>query len=191
MKTLGPVSPTAWDAWAAEGRVSHMVSDSEVDQFIRHVPDRRGRVAVDAGCGMGKFSRRLRAFGYDVTGVDFSPVSLDIARRGGHGFGLRYVHHDLDAGDPPALPVRGVDLVVCREVLPFLTDPEGWLERVRTQWLRPAGQAYLVVPPGEEQRLQRGQMTKPAVARLCEGWSSAVRYDLGPLTCLVLRSPAS
>jgi 2-polyprenyl-3-methyl-5-hydroxy-6-metoxy-1,4-benzoquinol methylase len=185
----GTISAAVWDAWAAEGRTSHVVSDKEVGLFTRYIPDRRGRVAIDAGCGIGGFSRQLRNLGYNVTGLDFSPVSIEAAQRGGFGLGLAYLSHDLDAGDPPGLPGHGIDLVVCREVLPFLADPERWLSRVRDHWLRPGGHAYLVIPTGDEHTLQRGQMTMPEIARLCEGWASGVRYKLlGTLACLILRS---
>ncbi|MGP3954279.1 class I SAM-dependent methyltransferase [Streptomyces sp. 7N604] len=82
-----------------------MVSDKEATLFTRYIPDRRGRVAIDAGCGNGKFSRQLRAFGYHVTGFDFSTVSLKAAQRSGFGLGLAYLRHDLDSGDPPACPL--------------------------------------------------------------------------------------
>ncbi|AJT62422.1 hypothetical protein T261_0733 [Streptomyces lydicus] len=183
-----PITPATWDAWAAEGRVSHLVTDRELDFFLRHITDRHGRTAVDAGCGIGKFSRQLRAFGYNVTGVDFSKVSLSVARRSGHGLGLTYLHHDLDAGAPPGLPVRGIDLVVAREVIPFLADPQEWLHQVRTHWLRPGGRLYLVVPVGNERTLQHGQMTTSDIARLREGWGSVAQSDRGPLACLILRS---
>jgi hypothetical protein len=116
-----------------------------------------------------------------VTGLDFSKVSLDVARRSGHGPGLAYLHHDLDAGAPPGLPVRGIDLVVARTVIPFLSDPVEWLQQVRTHWLKPAGHLYLVVPIGDEHHLQRGQMTRIDIARLCDGWESAVHTDTGSL----------
>ncbi|MGP3954280.1 hypothetical protein [Streptomyces sp. 7N604] len=73
--------------------------------------------------------------------------------------------------------------------MPLLAEPEGWLNRVRDHWLRPGGHAYLAIPTGDERTLERGQMTMPEIARICEGWASVVRYNLfGTLTCLVLRS---
>lgn len=72
-----------------------------------------GRV-VDLGCGSGANARFLAGHGFDVVGVDFSPVGLAKARRaaaGQPGLRLRFVDGDLTA---PAIPgVEGpFDLLV-------------------------------------------------------------------------------
>ncbi len=81
MTTLTSPAGTTWNAWAAEGRSSHLLTDVELEHFARHLPLRCGHVAVDAGCGSGGFSRQLYRFGYDVTGLDYADAALTAARR--------------------------------------------------------------------------------------------------------------
>lgn len=72
---------------------------------------RPGR-AVDLGCGTGANAVFLAAHGFDVTGVDFSPVALALARRAAAAAGVRarFVQADLTAA---TVPVAGpFDLLV-------------------------------------------------------------------------------
>jgi 2-polyprenyl-3-methyl-5-hydroxy-6-metoxy-1,4-benzoquinol methylase len=187
-------SASVWDAWEREGRPRPAlgpVTDAELNHFIAHVPDRHGRSAVDVGCGSGGFARQLHRFGFDVTGLDFSAAALAAARLTPLT-DVRYLHHDLNAGDPPGLPARAMDLVVCRHVLPFLHHPAAWMRRVRDPWLRPGGQMYLAVPVVDEHAVQPGGMTEGEITALPTGWADVIRFELrGPVTCLILRSPAA
>ncbi|MFE0190712.1 class I SAM-dependent methyltransferase [Streptomyces sp. NPDC058989] len=182
-----PIKPAVWDAWAREGRRPFDIGVEEMRFLVHHTSDRYGQIAVDAGCGIGRFSRRLRRLGYHVTGVDYSVLSLQLARAEGYGPHLRYLHADLEDGVPSGLPLHGVDLVVARTVVPFLTKPVEWLQQVRDLWLTPAGQVYLVVPIGREQQpLQTGQMTRADLETLCSGWQ-VERRDTGGLAQIILR----
>jgi SAM-dependent methyltransferase len=65
--------------------------------------------AIDLGCGAGGVSIELAQAGFDVTGVDFSPVALRKAARAARDRGfspgrLRFVRGDLTAG-----AIAGVD----------------------------------------------------------------------------------
>lgn len=64
--------------------------------------------AIDLGCGSGANAVFLAEHGFDVTGVDFSPVALGKARQAADAAGVaqrcRFVQADLTA---PAIP--GVD----------------------------------------------------------------------------------
>lgn len=77
---------------------------------------RPGR-AVDLGCGSGANAVFLAAHGFDVTGVDFSPVALDRARRAAAAAGVevRLVNADLTAA--PDWADGSYDLVVDYGVL--------------------------------------------------------------------------
>ncbi|MCC2275453.1 class I SAM-dependent methyltransferase [Streptomyces sp. ET3-23] len=191
--TTSITSPSAavWNAWEAEGRSYQLITDRELLLFTQHFPIRGGHIAVDVGCGSGGFTRQLHRFGYDVTGIDFADAALNAARRTPLS-GVRYIRHDLNKGDPLNLRMHGIDLVVCRLAMPFLTDPVSWIRRVRDSWLRPGGRMYAVIPVVGDDIGRPGGMTERELAPLTLGWAQAVRYNLrGPLACLALRSTAT
>ncbi len=66
-------------AWAGEG-------------LLR---DPRGRRALDVGCGLGRNSRWLAAYGFAVTGVDLSPYAVDEATRRSAGQDIGYAVRDV------------------------------------------------------------------------------------------------
>ncbi|MFK8912784.1 class I SAM-dependent methyltransferase [Streptomyces sp. YS-3] len=179
---------------ATSGVYLHPLAAEELRLFEQRFPGHRGKKAVDAGCGTGDFTRYLYASGMDVTGIDWSPSSITLARQA-TPCPLPYVIHDLSLGDPPGLIARSVDLVVCRQTVSLLDDPDAFLYRVRTNWLRAGGQLYLseVRATDHEARTLRGGMTEQHLARLGDGWAHATRYDLTSqrVACVILRSPAS
>ncbi|MCZ1012238.1 class I SAM-dependent methyltransferase [Streptomyces lydicus] len=186
MTAAGIPSRASWNAWEENGHTFRVITDIELSRFTRYCLKRRGRTAIDAGCGNGAFTRQLHRFGFDVTGLDFADGPLAAARRTPLA-GVGYRNHDLNHEDPPQLPPHGIDLVVCRLVLPFLDQPYAWVRRVRDHWLSDQGQLYLVIPVVNGHATQPGGMTEEEIADLSNGWSSIVRYDLrGPLACLVL-----
>ena len=68
-------------------------------------PDTVGPRAIDIGCGIGDYSRMLAGHGFDVSGVDLSPVAIERARAGSDGDNPRFVVADLldlpdDVGGP-------------------------------------------------------------------------------------------
>lgn len=67
-----------------------------------------GPRALDVGCGTGADARLLAGHGFDVVGVDFSEVALDLAHAAGGG--PSYVHADLFAL-PPELTDEPFDLI--------------------------------------------------------------------------------
>ncbi|MEU7640926.1 class I SAM-dependent methyltransferase [Streptomyces sp. NPDC039016] len=180
-----PVPPATWDAMARLGYVPYDITAGEMHFVVGATTGCYGRVAVDAGCGLGHFSRRLRRLGYHVTGIDYSVCSLEVAGAEASGPQLRYLCADLDDGVPPGLPLHSVHLVVARTVVPFLSKPVEWLRQVRDWWLAPGGQVYLVVPIGQPP-LQAGQMTPAEIDALCSGWQ-VKRRDQDGVAWIILR----
>jgi SAM-dependent methyltransferase len=79
--------------------------------------------AIDLGCGSGANAIFLAAHGFDVTGVDYSPVGLERARRATPpSLSISWVHGDLTA---PSIPgVSGTfDLLVDYSVLDDMRGP--------------------------------------------------------------------
>jgi ubiquinone/menaquinone biosynthesis C-methylase UbiE len=49
--------------------------------LAEHLHEHRGRSVLDVGCGVGRWSLRLAKGGSLVTGVDLSPMMIDLARK--------------------------------------------------------------------------------------------------------------
>jgi SAM-dependent methyltransferase len=90
----------------------------------RRIEDRNPRLikevfepkkALDMGCGPGFLMYFLQELGVDVTGIDFSPASRDLAPES--------VRDRIHVGptDRPHVEERAYDLVICREVFEHLT----------------------------------------------------------------------
>ncbi|MCX4785427.1 class I SAM-dependent methyltransferase [Streptomyces sp. NBC_01221] len=181
-----------WDTWYREGRaIDRLLTDAEVDRFPQHVNPSAGSSVLDVGCGIGGFSRQLFRWGYDVLGLDFSPTAIQTARRQGTQGRLRYGVHDFDADAIPAqLQPGSLDLIVCRNVLPFI-DHQRFMGDAH-RWLRPGGQLYVLVRVwpergGEpnEKPWQRG-FTDEQVQDLQNGWAEQERWWLGRHAALFL-----
>ena len=117
-------------------------------------PGSRRLDALDIGCGTGFLSLELAQRGHRVTGIDFAPAMLALARRKAMQAGADIHFEEADAENLP-LPPLSFDLVVTRHVLWTLPHPEAAID----EWirvLRPGGRLAVIdghslVKPGEEQ----------------------------------------
>jgi ubiquinone/menaquinone biosynthesis C-methylase UbiE len=109
-----------------------------LDVVLAPPPDGRHRRALDAGCGHGFQTARLRAFGYETHGVDIAHALLALARG-------RIPAAALLRADVTALPYADASFDVissCGSSLSYVVDPDralGELARV----LRPGGRLLL------------------------------------------------
>ncbi len=94
--------------------------------------------ALDVGCGGGGNTGVLQDLGWDVTGIEYSPVAADIAR----GRGLKVVR-----GDAQLLPVAdaSMDLVMSTDAWEHIEDDKA-VARETARVLRPGGRALVAVP---------------------------------------------
>jgi SAM-dependent methyltransferase len=132
-----------WDGQAAtfdEG-ADHGLRDPRVGEawrrlLLAHLPAAPAAVA-DLGCGTGSLSVLLAAEGYAVTGLDFAPAMIRVARAKARTAGARarFVLSDAAA---PTLPPASFDVVLARHVLWAMPDAG----RALAAWLR------LLVPGG-------------------------------------------
>jgi SAM-dependent methyltransferase len=115
---------------------------------------------VSLGCGDGTLDRQIvrRGICGSLTGIDISPVSLEVARRGAAMDGLgtiAYVQGDLNRLH---LPANSCDAVFFQQSLHHVSDLEGCLDTVRDA-LRPGGFVYLDEYIGPSQsEWQRGRL---------------------------------
>ena len=112
---------------------------------------------LDVGCGAGFFTNPTAKAGFDVTGVDLSEMSLDVAKSHDQTKKVRYVLGDatrLDFAD------NSFDVVCALDMLEHVEFPEKVVAEI-SRVLRPGGQfffytfnrnifSYLVIIKGVE-----------------------------------------
>ena len=76
----------------------------EPDRLLVKAIEKQGKPgrALDLGCGSGVFSVYMAKQGYDVTGIDFMPRAVEMAKERASGAGVRvnWVNTDLFAWEP-------------------------------------------------------------------------------------------
>ena len=107
-------------------------------------PETVGVRAIDIGCGIGDYSRLLADHGFDVSGVDLSPVAIERARSGTDPGALSPLFVNADLLDLPKGVSGPFDLLVDIGTLddfPRTRRPEG--VEVITSLARPGSVLYL------------------------------------------------
>jgi predicted TPR repeat methyltransferase len=117
--------PGLHDAYAAD-------YDQQVQGYNCHVADvlfglcyefiRPGQKLLDAGIGSGLSSRLFAKAGLEISGMDFSPVMLDICRA--KGFVSDLTLHDMQQV-PWHYPSGSFDHLICCGVMHFIPDLDG------------------------------------------------------------------
>jgi 2-polyprenyl-3-methyl-5-hydroxy-6-metoxy-1,4-benzoquinol methylase len=137
-----------WDEAAAafDEQPDHGLRDPRVRaawmDLLRHtLPPGAGSV-LDLGCGTGSLSLLMAQLGYSVTGIDFSPRMIELAREKAAAAGAAIDFHIMDAA-APRFPARAFDVLVCRHLLWALPEPALVLERWAAL-LKPAGRLLLI-----------------------------------------------
>jgi ubiquinone/menaquinone biosynthesis C-methylase UbiE len=110
--------------------------------FALAVGGRHGLTVLDTGCGTGFLSLELAARGHHVTGIDFVPAMLELAKEKAAKAGAAVRFEETDAENLPFAPAS-FDLVITRHVLWTLPHPEAALD----EWirvLRPGGRVAVI-----------------------------------------------
>lgn len=156
--------PNTW--WHAQkfdpatGRVRENLYKYVQEKFLERYfasLDLKGKTVLDFGCGSGMASRRFRALGARVIGVDPDEEFLGRAKAS-VGEGFTPVLMRLDAPDPlAALPDEPVDFVWLADVFMFYFHPQdagaplmppGELLKKLTRRLAPGGRCVIMQPHG-------------------------------------------
>ena len=98
--------------------------------------------ALDIGCGTGFLSLELASRGHRVTGIDFAPAMLTLARGKAAEAAADIRFEEADAEALPFAPLA-FDLVITRHVLWTLPHPEAAID----EWirvLRPGGRLAVI-----------------------------------------------
>ena len=83
---------------------------------------------LDVGCGTGSLSVVLSCLGHKVTGIDLSPVMINLAKEKAITKGLRVEFHVMDAAFPD-LNSQKFSVIICRHLLWTLPEPKQVLQR--------------------------------------------------------------
>jgi SAM-dependent methyltransferase len=108
----------------------------DLDVYAAVVEEFDAHSVLDIGCGTGTFACLIAARGVEVTGLDPSAASLDVARAKPGADRVRWLH-----GDAASLPALQVDLVTMTGNVAqvFVTDQE---------WDSVLGRAHAALRPG-------------------------------------------
>ena len=129
------MNPTDWDEkylaadrlWSAEPNLF------VADRLAHHVPGR----GLDLASGEGRNAAWLAGLGWDMTGVDFSPVAMLRAREGAPGV-------DWELADVREWePANQFDLVLVA-YLQMVADELEMVVRRAATWLDPGGELFLI-----------------------------------------------
>ena len=97
-----------------------------------------GARVLEVGAGDGRFVSRLRASGFDASGIEPSEGGVRMAR-------ARSAPVERATLEELRLEPASLDAAIAWHVLEHLDDPEAALTRIRT-WLRPGGRVVLACP---------------------------------------------
>lgn len=147
-------------------------------QTRRAVDPRAGQRILDLACGSGVSTVSLASTGARVTGVDFSPGMLEVARER-HGDHPRV---DFEQGDATDLPFHAdtFDAATIQYGLRNVADPEKAISEL-FRVVKPGGRVVIAEFSQVENPLWRGmyrtwmRVASPVIAKL--SGSNAVAYD--------------
>lgn len=92
----------------------YAITSDSVDYYRdRVLTDIGGRQLLEYGCGTGSMAFDAAQRGAHTTGIDISPVAIDLANRTAHQLGLRQRERfQLDNAEALELPDASVDVVL-------------------------------------------------------------------------------
>jgi len=133
------------DAPNYESDYSHDIPADAVNLYVADISDvigeSKSQHALDVGCGTGFHTNALLQCGYKVSGVDFAPEMLTIAREAYPEVEFKLVDDIENSAD--FYPPETFDLISCRQVVCHFTDPiqtfQYWMN-----WLKPGGRVAVI-----------------------------------------------
>lgn len=192
------VSQIWWDPQGEMGTL-HTINPLRTNFILENVTVRNPKI-LDVGCGGGILSEALAKTGAQVTGIDLSQTSLQVAGQHAQKQGLEIDYRYESAEELVRKHAGGFDIVTCMEMLEHVPEP-GKIVAACAQALKPGGHAFFstinrtpkaflfAIIGGEYilHLLPRGTHTYPKLIRPRElkNWAEGNRLEFSRLSSLI------
>lgn len=133
------VSQIWWDPKGAMGTL-HTINPLRT-KFIMEKLTTPNPKFLDVGCGGGILSEALAKAGAQVTGLDLSEASIEVAKRHAQDHGLQIDYRYESVHDLAEKQAGTFDAVVCMEMLEHVPEPAKVVASC-AQALKPGGHAF-------------------------------------------------
>lgn len=135
--------------------------------YFKHVLDReRARAKcklLDIGCGGGLLAEEFARVGFEVTGIDPAPETIETARAHAVASGLA-IDYQTGSGEHLPFPEGSFDHVACCDVLEHVDDVDSVIGEV-ARVLRPGGLFFY-------DTINRTFISKIAIIKVMQEWPS-------------------
>lgn len=118
---------------------------------------------LDVGCGGGFLAEEFARSGFEVTGIDPVPATIETARAHASASGLR-IEYQIGSGEQLPFPEGSFDHVACCDVLEHVDDVDRVIREI-ARVLRPGGLFFY-------DTINRTFKTKIAVIKVAQEWRS-------------------
>lgn len=152
----------------------HSLVPARLDYLRRIFTEELGKnlrqaTVLDVGCGGGLFAEEVARLGCQVTGIDLSPRSIEVAQQHAEQMGLSITYRAA-SGEQIPFEDNSFDLVYCCDVLEHVSDVNVVIaESARV--LKPGGM-YLY------DTINRTWLSKVMMIRLAQDWLRIAPPDL-------------
>jgi 2-polyprenyl-6-hydroxyphenyl methylase/3-demethylubiquinone-9 3-methyltransferase len=121
------------------------------------------RKLLDVGCGGGLLAEQFARLGFEVTGIDPAPETIETARAHANASGLS-IEYETGSGENLPFSEESFDHVACCDVLEHVDDVDRVISEI-TRVLKPGG-LFLY------DTINRTFMSKLAVIKVMQEWQS-------------------